>query len=91
MYFFLRKHTYFHGSDILLDLKVMLCTKLQALVYDILPLEEGAGKRCSECGYALDFHNWVDFQRSIANENCLYRPFKRRRNRRIDAEIKEKG
>ena len=28
--------------------------KLQALVYDILPLEEGAGKRCSECG--PDFH-----------------------------------
>ena len=24
-------------------------SKLQALVYDILPLEEGAGKRCSEC------------------------------------------
>ena len=24
--------------------------KLQTLVYDILPLEEGAGKRCSECG-----------------------------------------
>ena len=24
--------------------------KLQALVDDILPLEEGAGKRCSECG-----------------------------------------
>jgi len=24
--------------------------KLQALVYDILPLEEGAEKRCSECG-----------------------------------------
>ena len=23
--------------------------KLQALVYDILPLEEGARKRCSEC------------------------------------------
>ena len=23
--------------------------KLQALVYDILPLEKGAGKRCSEC------------------------------------------
>ena len=23
--------------------------KLQALAYDILPLEEGAGKRCSEC------------------------------------------
>ena len=22
----------------------------EALVYDILPLEEGAGKRCSECG-----------------------------------------
>ena len=27
-----------------------VCVKLQALVYDILPsLEEGAGKRCSEC------------------------------------------
>ena len=26
--FFLRKHTYLHGSDILLDLKVMLCTRL---------------------------------------------------------------
>jgi len=26
----------------------MFC-KLQALVYDILPLEEGAGKQCSEC------------------------------------------
>ena len=24
--------------------------KLQALVYDILPLEEGAGKRCTVCG-----------------------------------------
>ena len=24
--------------------------KLQALVYDILPLEEGAEKLCSECG-----------------------------------------
>ena len=23
--------------------------KFQALVYDILPSEEGAGKRCSEC------------------------------------------
>ena len=28
---------------------VCVCVKLQALVYDILPLEEGAGKRCSEC------------------------------------------
>ena len=28
MDFFLRKHTYFHGSDILLDLKVMLGTRL---------------------------------------------------------------
>ena len=26
----------------------VLCTKLQALVYDIFPLEEGARKRCSE-------------------------------------------
>ena len=25
------------------------CRELQALVYDILPLAEGAGKRCSEC------------------------------------------
>ena len=24
-------------------------SKLQAPVYDIFPLEEGAGKRCSEC------------------------------------------
>ena len=46
---FLRKHTYFHGSDILLDLKV-IC-------------------------YALDLHNWVDFQRSFANKNCLSGPF----------------
>ena len=30
--------------------------KLQALVYDILPLEEGAGKRCSEC--ARHLHVW---------------------------------
>ena len=30
-------------------------SKLQALVYDILPsLEEGAGKRCSECVWAVD-------------------------------------
>ena len=28
----------------------MVKPKLQALVYDILPSEEGAGKRCSECG-----------------------------------------
>ena len=28
---------------------VLSVPKLQALVYDILPLEEGAGKRCSEC------------------------------------------
>ena len=27
--------------------------KLQALVYDILPLEGGAGKQCSECGRGL--------------------------------------
>ena len=31
------------------------CRKLQALVYDILPLAEGAGKRCSEC----ELHNYV--------------------------------
>ena len=28
----------------------MVGCKLHALVYDILPLEEDAGKRCSECG-----------------------------------------
>ena len=28
--------------------------KLQALVYDILPLEEGAGKRWSECGVGFE-------------------------------------
>ena len=31
----------------------MVHTKLQALVYDILPLEEGAEKRCLECGFTL--------------------------------------
>ena len=29
---------------------MLFTPELQALVYDILPLEEGAGKRCSECG-----------------------------------------
>ena len=29
----------------------MVESKLQAVVYDILRLEEGAGKRGSECGY----------------------------------------
>ena len=24
--------------------------------------------------YALDFHNWVDFQCSFANKNCLSGP-----------------
>ena len=34
--------------------------KLQSLVYDILPLEEGAGKRWSECAktLAFDTHNY---------------------------------
>ena len=31
--------------------------KLQAVVYDIL-LEEGAGKRCSECGPGLNSKHW---------------------------------
>ena len=31
--------------------KVWVLIKLQALVYDILPLEEVAGKRCSEFEY----------------------------------------
>ena len=35
-------------------------TKLQALVYDILPsLEEGAGKRCSECAHGPDTYPCV--------------------------------
>ena len=33
--------------------------KLQALVYDILPLEEGAGKRCSECA------EWSELKKRI--------------------------
>ena len=43
--------------------ELRLTHKLQALVYEILPLEEGAGKRCSEsvCWYqflslSLQFH-----------------------------------
>ena len=33
----------------------MFLPKLQTLAYDILPpLEEGAGKRCSECGSRQD-------------------------------------
>ena len=32
--------------------------KLQALVYDILHLEEGAGKRCSECAIWADSKRW---------------------------------
>ena len=30
--------------------KLQLC-QTPSMVYDILPSEEGAGKRCSECGY----------------------------------------
>ena len=41
-------------------LRVCEWLRLEALVYDILPLEEGAGKRCSECvtGYYFEteFH-----------------------------------
>ena len=33
--------------------RVSHLSKLQALVYDILPLEEGAGKQCSECAIYL--------------------------------------
>ena len=32
----------------------MLGVRLKALVYDILPLEAGAGKRCSQC----DSNHW---------------------------------
>ena len=35
--------------ETLLLIRLIVRTKLQALVYDILPLEEGPGKRCSEC------------------------------------------
>ena len=34
-------------------------SKLQALVYDILPLEEGAGKQCRECGLSLVLSVWL--------------------------------
>ena len=36
------------------NLHTMGQPKLQALVYDILPLEEGAEKRCSECEQVED-------------------------------------
>ena len=32
--------------------------KLQVLVYNILHMEEGAGKWCSECGYGVDWSGW---------------------------------
>ena len=39
-----------------MEVHVKATVKLQALVYDILPtLEEGAGKRCSECAQQLDY------------------------------------
>ena len=37
------------GTERMIAFTVAGRVKLQALVYDILPLEEGAGKRCSEC------------------------------------------
>ena len=40
--------------------------KLQGLVYDILPLEEGAGKRWSECGY-----NYHSAFRSLAQHSSV--------------------
>ena len=40
--------------------------KLQGLVYDILPLEEGAGKRWSECGY-----NYHPAFRSLAQHSSV--------------------
>ena len=39
--------------------------KLQTLVYDILPLEEGAGKRCSECGITCVPFDLSPLSRSI--------------------------
>ena len=55
--------------------------KLQALVYDILPLEEGAGKRCSECGSLCDavphsslrrqWRTWYTSCCAMARGHCL--------------------
>ena len=43
------------GSILRKPVAVLCPRKLQALLYDILPLEEGAGKRCSECGVHADW------------------------------------
>ena len=37
---------------------ITLTAKLQALVYDTLPLEEGTGKRCSERDLSLKLKQW---------------------------------
>ena len=37
-----------HGNSVVIA-AIYHRSKLQAMVYDILPLEEDAGKRCSEC------------------------------------------
>ena len=53
------------GTERMIAFTVAGRVKLQALVYDILPLEEGAGKRCSECEGECDSikrpstKNWV--------------------------------
>ena len=52
------RHPSFEGRCRKAVLGVWSTPKLQALVYDILPLKEGAGKRCSECGLPLNSKHW---------------------------------
>ena len=49
----------------------MVSAKHQALAYGILPVEEGAGKRCSECGCQLQLpvHVGVEWTCSVKKKN----------------------
>ena len=50
--------------------RVWVRVKLQALVYDILPSEEGAGKRCSECGFGSDVRGFGSTVRGSGSAVC---------------------
>ena len=52
------RHPSFGGRCRKAMLGVWYWHKLQALVYDILPLEEGVGKRCSEYGTDTNSKHW---------------------------------
>ena len=69
--------------------------KLQALVYDILPLEEGPGKRCSECACVCERARVGDWEwggggvtnNSVIKLMCVktgtYRAFKDKKIKKI--------